>query len=404
MLRLFRLRSSFFSSETDFTTVEVPNMNATSLQNSQLKDIYAFNLLRSSSLKMSSSESYLISRLVDIESKLCSGHRDILGFAKQVLDAYEMSESHFDVARVCLAYNPPLSRKLLILSAANVSEDGPADLVPGYYCYVSPYSSLFAYTPSNHNGKVRTYSNIDSVIQSFLEAARPVQRTIGKLHEAGLRSGMSIAIDLGRLGNAMLFLNSKKIGAFDQFQGTDFLSTCVLRLVTSAAIQRILTPPDPFQLAINLQIENLHIKNVFCVRRFSEALSALVGNLFRSKVSINIIDSAAGNFFLPTQTILLLVLNLLRSHAEQSEIDYLMVSIFTSSEKNSTLEISFDVGASFSRNEAAIAYFKAFASTANLVLNVFDRGFSIESPCQIASEQEIACDYSVFSGKTGSTY
>ncbi|MEI8025837.1 MAG: hypothetical protein WCI18_05780 [Pseudomonadota bacterium] len=80
-----------------------------------------------------------------------------------------------------------------------------------YTCFVREDSSLFHLT----QGVVRIYSDVEIVKKSFYSEKSPVQRSLQKIGEMGLISGLCIPLIV--YGNIVgfVFLNSKRLNAFD---------------------------------------------------------------------------------------------------------------------------------------------------------------------------------------------
>ena len=363
----------------------------------QTRDIYAFNLLRSSKLAVSSDSSYLISRLVDIESRQSSGQSDTSSFAREVIEIYNSLDVGFDVARVCLSFCSPFSRKLTIVSAHNTDDQGVENLVPGYHCYVSPQSSLFAVPfGGNQFGRIRVYSDIEKVIRSFTSRGLPVQRTIGRLAAAGYRSGLSISLGTGAWGSGLLFLNSKTLGAFDSFEDSDYLSTCILRMVANAALLRSKYNPKSIDPQLSATIQSLNqVPNICEPRKFSELLAKAMLIRFGIKMLIETDNSEKMRFFFPSQTAILLVLKAMEflrfDNLAPIRLTFLPI-------EPDLMQLHIDFGTRQSKLHAnGYLPMASLAESAGFEVSISESCLCLTTQYQSSTDAELKCDYSTYS-------
>ena len=100
---------------------------------------------------------------------------------------------------------------LTVLCSANSQNQG-VNLVPdGYHCFVSASGSL----TSVREGRVRVYDDIRVIMASFAAKGYPPQRTIRRVFEMGLQSGLCLPLQ-GHGSRGMLFLNSRQLGYFHE--------------------------------------------------------------------------------------------------------------------------------------------------------------------------------------------
>lgn len=362
----------------------------------QTRDIYAFNLLRSSKLDISSDYSYLISRLVDIESKQSLGKTSIIEFASQVLKVYNSSNLGFDIDRVCLSFCSPLSRKLTIVSSANTDDRGVADLTPGYHCYVAPQSSLFAEPYGDSNvGRIRVYSDIEGVIRSFIIRGKPVQRTIGKLAAAGFQSGLSLSLSMGDWGTGLLFLNSKKAGAFDNFKDPDYLSTCILRMVASAAILRSEFSPKAIDSQLNATVASLDpVPNICVPLNFSDFLAKAAMIRFGVQLQVETQTMLNQPFFYPSKTAILVILKAME-FLRFDDLGPICVSFAPALPDLMRLRIDFGTRQSrqLVRGYQSVS---SLAESAGFELTLNEDGLDLTTQYQCPTDLEMRVDYSVY--------
>lgn len=365
--------------------------------NHRTRDIYAFNLLHSSKLAVSSDSGYLISRLVDIESRQSSGQSDTNDFAREVIETYSASDVGFDVARVCLSFCSPFSRKLTIVSAHNTDDRGVENLVPGYHCYVSPQSSLFS-VPFDESqfGRIRVYSDIEKVIRSFSSRGLPVQRTIGRLAAAGYRSGLSISLGTGGWGSGLLFLNSKTAGAFDSFEDSDYLSTCILRMVANAALLRSKFNPRSVDPQLSATIQSLNqVPNICEPRKFSELLVKAMAVRFGIEMQVETDKSEKTRFFYPSQTAILLVLKAMES-LQFDNLAPIRVSFLPI--EPDWMQLQIDFGTRQSKIHAnGFLPLASLAESAGFEVSISESRLCLTTQYQNSTDVELKCDYSTYS-------
>jgi hypothetical protein len=344
------------------------------------KNIYAFNLLKSSTIALAPDYAYLVSRLIDVENSQSTGQSKTIDFAKQILDSYRSAQIGFDVSRVCLSFAAPFAKKLTILSSCNAEEPGPADLVPGYHCYVAPASSLFSlpYVGIEY-GRIRSYSNIDHV---------------AKLSATGFKSGLSITLALGTWGTGVLFLNSKTIGAFDGFEDADYLSTCILRMVATTALYRSEHVPSYLDEQMVATVSTLaQMPNVCRPVPFAESLQKSLALRFGRRFQVKVEPYAGEPFFYPSATAILIALKTIETLQCQSHSD---LTLTFTCKAESQMGIGFDFSKPIHHNsEQSFSMVSSFAKSAGFNSHFHPAGFELVTSFQRANGIEQRCDYSV---------
>jgi hypothetical protein len=126
-------------------------------------------------------------------------------FAPTVLNALR-GHSHFaGISRLCVVQRVGVSNQLQVESVA--TSGSRENLMPRLYsCFIDPSGSLGAFSA----GKVRFYSDVAAVVNSFKERGAPIQRSIGRIHKMGYGSGLCapLTIELGQDPNENLLLSS----------------------------------------------------------------------------------------------------------------------------------------------------------------------------------------------------
>ncbi len=87
----------------------------------------------------------------------------------------------------------------------------PNHMPPGYSCFINPTGSLTTLKP----GLLRIFDDSSQVLNSFAREGKPAQRSIAYIAEAGLKSGICLAIGRGETVQGYMFLNSLKPSLFN---------------------------------------------------------------------------------------------------------------------------------------------------------------------------------------------
>jgi hypothetical protein len=201
---------------------------------SKLKNIYLYNMLNAPKTEIDNEYGYLLSRLMSIEYEVMADKVTQSMVAENVMNAINACEGFPKVDRVCIALAFPSSSKLKIFSSANSDRISPNTMGDGYSCFVSSSSSLFRIQKTD----VRMYSDIDAICAQYGD--RAIQRSMRRLREMGIKSGITISLPISDLVCGFLFLNSKEVGAFDQINHKDNLILCVLKLLGIHTINKFI--------------------------------------------------------------------------------------------------------------------------------------------------------------------
>jgi len=360
-----------------------------SRQNSK-KNIYLYNLLKAATLELANDDSYLLSRFINVENQISLGSINVEDFSRNIHKAFASSRHSFKVSRVCLALCLPQSKKLQVISSFQNSDMPHNTMTPGYYCYVSPKTSLF----SNKDSEVRIYSDIENIINSYRDENRPIQRSIGLLHQMGIKSGLTIPIHINEMFSGFLFLNSCEASNFDKFKDEDYILVCTLKLVAKSILNYYL------QKNLSLDLPGFDIKsalnkdgNIFNHSNFAESFKAILSEKTSKVPEVKFRNSIIKPIFFP-----------------QADIIYLLVKVLENlGFLYSTNNFTFDVDLINNETAIEIKLQIPLSETQNKILNSLisvngyagfriyqkDNQFTISTDVYVANQQELLSGYSV---------
>jgi len=274
------------------------------------KNIYLYNLLKAATIELANDDSYLLSRFINVENQISLGSIDIEDFSRNIHKAFASSRHSFKVSRVCLSLCLPHSKKLQVISSYQNSDMPNNTMTPGYFCYVSPSTSLF----SNKDSDVRIYSDIDNIINSYHSEKKPIQRSIGLLHQMGIKSGLTIPIHINEMFSGFLFLNSGETGNFDRFKDEDYILICTLKVVAKSILNLYL------QKNLNLELPGFDIKaasnpdgNIFSHSRFAESFKTILSEKTSVAPEVKVKNSIIKPIFFPQADLIYLLVKVLES-------------------------------------------------------------------------------------------
>lgn len=95
-------------------------------------NVYAYTKLRSANLDLSKDESYLLSRLVNIESKILHKEIELEDISNEIYRCFEAANLKFKADRVCVSFMTPFSNRMNVLSSHNSDKLGFNLMGPGY--------------------------------------------------------------------------------------------------------------------------------------------------------------------------------------------------------------------------------------------------------------------------------
>ncbi len=163
-----------------------------------LTTAYRFrSLVGSWKAQLSSDDAYLLAQLPTLQTA------PLDQLAGAWLDLTAQHPLFKNVERLCFVTRVGNGNQLSIVSSRNRTLPNEA-MQPGYHCFVSPRSSLFSMIP----GAMRSYPDTQVIVESFKAHQKPVQRSIGLLHQAGLKSGLCLPLMSEERVIGYLFLNS----------------------------------------------------------------------------------------------------------------------------------------------------------------------------------------------------
>lgn len=225
-------------------------------------NIYAFNALKSSKLNLDEDYSFLSSLLIGLEHQIDTGHLSSSDYATALLKAINNTDAFFTLDRVCLVYAEPLSSRLSVVTSAQSESMAENNMASGYSCYVSEESSLFSIKKS----AARIYNNIDDILKTY-SGTKP-QRSIKRLANMGVKSG--ITIPLGQFGffSGILFLNSIQEGHFKNFKDGDYAILSLIKLISSNMLYRHLHGGISVDKYIFEKVKEQRFDNIFNFEKF----------------------------------------------------------------------------------------------------------------------------------------
>ncbi|MDD0854011.1 hypothetical protein HBN50_12940 [Halobacteriovorax sp. GB3] len=282
------------------------------------ENIYAFNILRSTKALLDENYSFLISTLMHIESEMECNNLKLKDFANTLLEVINNSNAFKNIDRVCLSLTHPGASKISVLSSANTSNLKDNRMSPGYSCFVSNSSSVF----KTKNSNIRIYSNIDDIVDRYYGA--PIQRSLSKLKAMGVKSGITIPLNLSNLASGFLFINSANEGTFDDLKPEDYTILCFIKLIAMSCMNKTLFGIDGIDNRVGRLLTEVHQeKNSFCEHEFTKNLTALIGARFDKIIKINVENNIKESFLFPmTPTIYLIIKAMEYCNVISSKLDF----------------------------------------------------------------------------------
>lgn len=272
------------------------------------KNIYAFSILKASHTAIRPETSMLISELLQIDMELSTGQGIVQNFSSRVFSAIDALRPDLKISRICLSLNYPMSHRLAVLSLHRSPEHPAGDVVDGYSCFVANQSSLFTLQSSN----VRKYRAIQEIIQSYVESGKPVQRTITKLEQEGVISGVTLPLVVEPCYRGYLFLNSSSAGAFDGMEGDDFVLLCALGAVAKNAMMTYFYAKGRIEPKLYESLAPQEsLSNVFDETVFSQLLQQLLKKNSTVAYEISLRSDVTEPFLLSSLGMIYLVSNIL---------------------------------------------------------------------------------------------
>lgn len=351
-------------------------------------NVYAYNKIKSSKLDLNKEQSYVISRIINIENKLASSEINTDQVAFEIHKCFESVDLSFKTDRVCVSYLTPFSNRMNVLSSFNSERVAENTMLPGYNCSIARDSSIFNISDSD----IRISNDLEKVILSFQRENHPLQRSLGNLYKMGIRSGMTLSSSNGHLGKGYLFLNTKYPQSFSQLSDGDYLIVCVLKLLLNSVINKFFTQFASIQSPyFETSAKESSFNGIFKMNQLKEFIEDNL--LLSSKLNVETNNSTDSNlyFFLQERSLLFVIseiLNILQATHVLKQLDVEITRI----QQNLTLK--FYTGFDFKiKNEEKL---KGFEPLFGFKVKINSDSFELSQQVEFASEAEAQSGYSVF--------
>ena len=191
-------------------------------------------------------------------------------FAALALNAFQQHAEFSQIARVCLVRRIGFSNHLEIVSAAGKHEKDT--MQAGYRCFVDPNGSLFDISPDS----IRTFSSAKKLVENFKSTNKIPQRSIFRIAQMNLNSGVCIGIFDNRKLQGFLFLNAE----------TDILGQLpnqylpIISYLSLLAHKQLLgTQADPLYTALWQHDANELQSEILCIKSLLEYFKFAMSNL-----------------------------------------------------------------------------------------------------------------------------
>ena len=269
------------------------------MQSLKTENIYAYNILKASKVNFDETHSYLFSSLLNLENRSENNDLPLVNIAEELLKIIRNTDAFRDIDRVCITLTNSNSHKLSILSSANSTKLSDSDLVPGYSCFVQKNSSIF----KTKNSSIRVYGDIDEIVSLYDN--NPVQRSLWKLKEMGVKSGITIPLRLSDMISGFLFLNSANIGEFDYLRPVDYTVLCTLRLIVTGCIVQNLKVRTGLGSRAEKYLLSLSQKtNMFVSSEFENSLKEAIKVRFFKDIELEIDNTVGSEFYLSNSQVI----------------------------------------------------------------------------------------------------
>ena len=275
-----------------------------------MESIYLYNAFRGVKKDSYNSESYyLLTRLLNFRNEQLLKNSNNQDFAEKLLSVIQKHPLLEKTSRLCVAVSYPLSSQIGVLSSAatcgkNLMEDG-------YSCFVSSSTSL----GSIKIGSARVYSDINHIINNFVESNRPIQKSIYYLQSMGIKSGVTIKLESEGIAG-YLFLNSNEVGYFDDILSEDSTYINLLELIVSdyfksktSSYQSVLNVSEYLK---NFPIEKIHSNGHLNGEHGVNEIADCISFNLDEPVKLEVIDKTDKNHLLPWGQISLITSLLLK--------------------------------------------------------------------------------------------
>lgn len=279
---------------------------------SKSTNIYAYNILKAPNVQFDKEYSYLQSLILHLENQLEFGKLDYADFAEKLMRSINKTNISFQVDRVCLAVTHPVSRRLSVLSSHNSDRLKDNTMDQSYSCFVGQQSSILKVENTN----IRIYSDIEDIVKAY--EGKTVQRSLGRLKDMGVKSGLTIPIKISGVVSGILFLNNTEVGHFDQLKDADYNLLCLIKLVAQSCIQKSVFGATGVDSRIATYLENKKsFSTVFSSEEFNETLKEGIEYRFGREFDVGLSCSIKERFLFPSGPILYTVVKCLEEQFDK---------------------------------------------------------------------------------------
>ena len=190
--------------------------------------IHYLNIMRAARVVLNAEDTWLVGAIIGMAERATTPGR----FAPEMLDCLRGHGRYRHIGRVAVVRRLGLANQLHVVESANAP--GIENLMTGTYsCFVNPAGSLSALGPQF----ARVFDDTIAVLDSFATQGRPVQRSIARVGEMGLKSGWCVPLVLSAETCGYLFVNFRDQPS--QGDGGSELDHLVLSVLTLSGRARL---------------------------------------------------------------------------------------------------------------------------------------------------------------------
>jgi hypothetical protein len=157
----------------------------------------------------------------------------------------------------------------------------------GYACFISNASTLLNLEATHQ----RLFSDSSHILESFKEAGKPSQRSIRRLHTAGLRSGLCLPLLVSGRIAGFLFVNASAAGVFDGLSIEQVQPILLLRRVSESYLLESASLPDAaYRSHFGAQVSLSH--GLYDAHSFKLALASAFSTAFHCPPGVRVSSEA----------------------------------------------------------------------------------------------------------------
>jgi hypothetical protein len=259
------------------------------------KNIYAFNLLKSYKIDFNQNESFMISRILDLNNNFLINKLSLKETTEKLLKIFYLGsyETWSITDRICFSYRDSYSNQIRILSSVQNDKIDKNKLNPGYSCLIAENSSLVNFK----EGGVRIYGEINNVINSFVDNNKKIQRSLLLLQQSKVKSGLTIPLKINNEIAGYLFLNSASPSIYDNLSEHDYSILCLLQLTFQSILSQHVS--NHFDFNILKSILRLQNKNQLSFELLKLDLERCFYECFLTKIDFQIVGDIDPDVLLP---------------------------------------------------------------------------------------------------------